>query len=381
MDVDTVASMRDTGIGQVDGIPVRNLWLLMLYASDLFRHANRDKKTAVEDNPDDIPDLVAEILAHAVERRLKRNLTNGYRPKRAILSRVRGRIDVLETTSRQLLSRGVVACRFEHFTVDTPRNQFVRAALETIAGIVRRSDLAHRCRVLSMCLERLGVSKRRPSRTEISTERYGRHDAGDRLMVATARLAFDLLLPTETAGRRAMYIPPRDAYWIRRLYEKAVGGFYDVVLTPAGWREETGRYIRWPVEQKTDGIDDILPAMQTDIVLEDHAADRRIVVDTKFTSVLTKGRFREGILKSGYLYQIYAYLRSQEESGDSLSNHAGGLLLHPSVGEMMDETVVIQGHPIRFATVDLASSAKEIREQLLQVVDFPNEPVLAEKSN
>ena len=380
MDVDTVASMRDIGIGQVNGIPVRNLWLLMLYASDLFRHANRDKKTAVEDNPDDIPDLVAEILAHAVERRLKRNLTNGYRPKRAILSRVRGRIDVLETTSRQLLSRGVVACRFEHFTVDTPRNQCVRAALETIAGIVRRSDLAHRCRVLSMCLERLGVSKRRPSRIEISTERYGRHDAGDRLMVATARLAFDLLLPTETAGRRAMYIPPRDAHWIRRLYEKAVGGFYDVVLTPAGWRVETGRYIRWPVEQKTDGIDDILPVMQTDIVLEDRAADRRIVVDTKFTSVLTKGRFREGILKSGYLYQIYAYLRSQEESGDSLSDHAVGLLLHPSVGEMMDETVVIQGHPIRFATVDLASSAKEIREQLLQVVDFPCEPVLAEKS-
>jgi len=332
-------------------------------------------EVAVEDNPDDIPDLVAEILAHAVERRLRRNLTHGYRLEHAVLSRVRGRIDVLETTTRQLLSRGAVACRFERLTVDTSRNQFVRAALESIAGIVRRSELAHRCRALSISLERLGVSKRRPSRTEISTERYGRHDAGDRFMVDAARLAFDLLLPTETMGSRAMHVPVRDnVHWLRRLYEKAVGGFYQVVLSPNGWRVATGRFIRWPVEQKTGGIDSILPAMQTDIVLEHRLTGRRIVIDTKFTSVLARGRFREGILKSGYLYQIYAYLRSQEGNGDPLSDHAAGLLLHPSVGEMMDETVVIQGHAIRFATVDLAAATGEIREQLLRVVEFPCAP-------
>ena len=124
----------------MDGIPIRNLWLLMLYASDLFRHASEAGDLAAEENPDEIPGLVAEILAHAVEKSLRRNLTHGYQPRRAILSRVRGRIDVLETTTRQLLSRGAVACRFEHFTVDTPRNQFVRAALEAIAGVVRRDD-------------------------------------------------------------------------------------------------------------------------------------------------------------------------------------------------------------------------------------------------
>ena len=55
----------------------------------------------------------------------------------------------------------------------------------------------------------------------------------------------------------------------------------------------------------------------------------------------------------------------------SLADDVAGLLLHPSVGEMMDETAVMQGHAIRFATVDLAASASEIREQLLRVVDSP----------
>jgi 5-methylcytosine-specific restriction enzyme subunit McrC len=48
-------------IGRVGRIPVRNLWLLMLYASDLFRNLEK-AKVAVEDNPEDIPDLVAEML-------------------------------------------------------------------------------------------------------------------------------------------------------------------------------------------------------------------------------------------------------------------------------------------------------------------------------
>jgi len=369
--IGSVATSQDIAIGQIDGIPIRNLWLLMLYASDLFRHASKAKGLAAEENPDDIPDLVAEILAHTVEKRLRRNLTHGYQPKRATLSRVRGRIDVLETTTKQLLSRGAVSCRFEHFTVDTPRNQFVRAALAAIAGVVRRDDLAHRCRALGVSLDRLGITKRRPSRTEISTERYGRHDASDRFMVGAAELAFDLLLPTEMAGRTRMPLPARDSHWVRRLFERAIGGFYSVVLSPRGWRVDKGRYLSWPVEAKTSGIQAILPAMKTDIVLEHPEMNQRIVIDTKFTSVLTQGRFRDGILKSGYLYQLYAYLRSQEDKGDAVADRAAGLLLHPSVGEMMDETAVVQGHAIRFATVDLAATTQEIRAQLLRVIEFP----------
>jgi len=142
-----------------------------------------------------------------------------------------------------------------------------------------------------------------------------------------------------------------------------------VVLSPAGWRVDMGRYIGWPVERKTDGIDGILPAMQTDIVLEHASAGRRIVIDTKFTSILKRGWHRSKTLHSGYLYQVYAYLRSQERDDDPISKHAVGLLLHPSVGRMLDETVVIQGHPIRFATVDLAAPARDIRARLLGVAD------------
>ena len=103
--------------------------------------------------------------------------------------------------------------------------------------------------------------------------------------------------------------------------------------------------------------------------MDNSDAGRRIVIDTKFNSVVTRGWYREETLRSGYVYQIYAYLRSQEGNGNPLTEKASGLLLHPSVGDMVNEAVVIQNHEIRFSTVDLGATAREIREQLLEVLE------------
>ena len=79
------------------------------------------------------------------------------------------------------------------------------------------------------------------------------------------------------------------------------------------------------------------------------------MVDKKFNSILRPGWHRAEALHSGYLYQIYTCLRSQTGCGDRLADRAEGLLLHPSVGKSIDEAAVIQGHRIRFATVDLTA--------------------------
>ena len=358
-------------IGRIGRIPVRNLWLLMLYASKLFRDLDQ-AKIAVEDNPDDIPDLVAEMLCRQVERRIQRNLSYGYQSQAIALRRVRGRIDLLTTERHQLLKRGKVACRFDELTIDTIRNRFVRTALEEVAKIVGRSDLAHHCRSLAASFRRMGVTGARPSRSEVSIDRFGSHDRDDQPMVTAAHLALELALPTEASGTKHLSLPDREITWIRKLYEKGVAGFYDVVLSPQGWRVIRGKTLRWPVESKSPGIDKILPSMRTDIVLEHSDLGRRIVIDTKFNALLTQGWYREKTLRSGYVYQIYAYLRSQEGNGGRLADNASGLLLHPSVGDRVNEFVVIQNHEIRFATVDLGASATEIREQLLQVLAVPH---------
>jgi 5-methylcytosine-specific restriction enzyme subunit McrC len=357
----------ELGPGYIGRIPVRNLWLLTLYASDLFRLKDKDG-VGVENAPDDLPDLVAEILAHAVQERQRRRLSLGYQTKEAALSRVRGRIDVLTTERHQLLSRGLIACRFDELTIDTPRNRFVRAALELISRLVQAPDLAHRCRKLASDMKLMGVSGTPPTPRVMSADRFGRHDAADQYMVAAAKLAFDIALPTETAGARMLPLPDREERWVRKLFERAIGGFYDVVLSSQGWTVSAGSTLSWQIEFRTPGIDLILPSMRTDIVLHQPQSGRRMVIDTKFNSILTSGWYRDDSLRSGYLYQIYAYLRSQVGRGDLSADGAEGLLLHPSIGKSLDETVIIQGHRIRFMTVDLAADTSSIRAELLRAV-------------
>ena len=54
---------RPTSSGFIGYIPVRNIWLLLLYASQLYRELPASSRVEMENAPDDIPCLVAEILA------------------------------------------------------------------------------------------------------------------------------------------------------------------------------------------------------------------------------------------------------------------------------------------------------------------------------
>ena len=362
----SIKSLDD--IQYIAKIPVRNLWLLILYASDIYKELNA-ANISVEENPDDIPDLVAEMLCRRVEHRIQRNLSYSYQSRDAVLSRVRGRIDLLGTERGMLLERGKIACRFDELTIDTPRNRYVRAALEAISKVVKRKDMAHWCRSLDIRLRRMGVSQVRQSRNEVSVDRFGRHDAEDKPMVTAAHLAFNLALPTESKGTRQLFSPERDNLpWLRKLFEKGVAGFYATVLSSRCYRVRAGKILKWQISDKSSDIDNILPNMKTDIIIDNLDLEHRIVIDTKFNSVVTSGWYRDETLRSGYLYQMYAYLRSQEGSDDPFDENACGLFIHPSIGEDMNEYVVIDNHKIQFATVDLGATAIDIRERLLSII-------------
>jgi 5-methylcytosine-specific restriction enzyme subunit McrC len=347
-------------------IPVRNIWLLFLYASNLARFHGQHA-SAVEESPD-FPSLVARLLCYAVDRRLRRNLSRGYQRRQAALTRVRGRIDILETFSGDLLSKGMIACRFEEFTFDTPRNRLVRAALDALASRVDDALLGHECARLAGDLGRQGVGGLKPSRAELSADRMGRNDADDLLMVTLAKLVFDLLLPTEDQDRHAMTRVEKDAVLVRQLFEKAIGNFYAAELPALGWRVLQGKRLAWQIEDATAGIAAILPGMTSDIILDHNAQDRRMVIDTKFTAVFGTSQHREVVLKSGYIYQLYTYLRSQERLEEPRSLTTAGMFIHPSVDGDLDETVKIQGHYIRFATVDLMLPTAAIVERLRTLV-------------
>jgi 5-methylcytosine-specific restriction enzyme subunit McrC len=108
--------------------------------------------------------------------------------------------------------------------------------------------------------------------------------------------------------------------------------------------------------------------MITDIVLDPPNGGRRVIVDTKFSSILGIRRFGGTTLKSGYLYQMYAYVRSQEGIG-LRSHETAGLFLHPAIETSLYEHAEIQGHSITFATVNLSASPASIRSEMRGILN------------
>lgn len=346
-------------------IPIRNVWLLQLFASSLYR-SESSSLAAAEGNPEDLPGLVARILADEVTHRLHTGLTVGFRETSRSATRVRGRINTLATERGQLLRRGLVSCTFDEVVTDTPSNRLARAALQRAARLVPNEP---RYRSLALQLEAAGVRGMPPSLSLVPTLQHQRLLSRDRLMLAAAELLLTFAIPTTDSGARMLPLPSLDDRFMRRLFEHAAYGLYKHKLEPQGWAVSHGRRQNWQIAAPSPGIESILPTMQLDIVLQSPTSDgapRCLVVDTKFTSITKPGHYTTAALASGYVYQIYSYLMSQVRPGQQ--DKSEGLMLHPSLGEHVDEEVVIQGHRIRFATVDLTAQPGKFADGFLSAI-------------
>jgi 5-methylcytosine-specific restriction enzyme subunit McrC len=189
-------------------------------------------------------------------------------------------------------------------------------------------------------------------------------------MVALAKLALEMKIPSELSGDQALFTVDKNDVWLRQLYEKAIGGFYRFHLDPERWKVETSKTLRWPAHGQTSGFDSFMPTMKTDIEITDLQTKQKTVIDTKFTSFTANYRGKDRF-KSGHLYQIYAYLRSQEELASEIDAPATrGMLLYPEIGRSANESAFIQNHHVSLVTVDLAADTDDLKANLLALFPY-----------
>jgi 5-methylcytosine-specific restriction enzyme subunit McrC len=113
----------------------------------------------------------------------------------------------------------------------------------------------------------------------------------------------------------------------------------------------------------------LLPIMRTDITVEHPPSNRCIVIETKFTDALVDYGGKTTI-KSAYLYQLYAYLMSQTGRGSTALDNAEGVLMFVKTDDrdLFTDEVRIQGHQLRFLSVDLSQEPAQIRQRWMQSI-------------
>lgn len=288
------------------------------------------------------------------------------------LGAIRGRLDVLRSVRAQAFERGRAHCRYEAYSVDSPRNRIIRGTLARLlsdpvlwAGTATGAMAEIRRRLERCDAAMIDVAVGPATRAGIRRERPGRNDPEDRLVLALCELILEMAMPTEISGADHLLEGNRDTRLLRTVFERFVARFFDQKLSPHGWQVEAQRWLDWPVSAASTGMMEYLPRMQADIILRPPASKRRIIIDTKFTEVLAHGRTGNEIFKSAHLYQLYTYMQTQATSSRPPDE---GILLYPAIKRSISEYMELTAQKFRLETVDLAQTWPEIERALENLV-------------
>ena len=352
----------DTEVAETT-IPVQNYWYMLLYVWGEI-HLKERWRSDVESAPN-LDALLATILANLVQQRLRIGLGRDYRAHAEEIAGLRGRVDFNESLKRMSFQHGRAFCHFQTFSPNVPKNQIVRSTMRRLVqtgefGSNRKlaNELQSRLRRLDREMEGADIVELRAS--VIQREQLNRHDNDYAVMLTICLLLHQRQMPMEDEGEAGLQSLDRDAYRLYDLYERFVAKFYAHHLKD--WKVWPQKLVRWPTEETSCYV----PAMKPDLTLQHKESNHLIVLDTKFTAKVLNTHYEKEIFDRNHLFQIYAYLRSQEHSSEA-HRSSTGVLLYPTVNHDLSESVSIQGHAVRWETIDLASSWQRIEEELLAI--------------
>ena len=321
------------------GIPIRNLWHMLLYAWN--EPITNQLDMAEIENAPTLDALFARVLIQSIQQRMRIGLGRGYVDEGKRLRAVRGRISFPKSLKQQTFQHGEAECDFQQYSIDEPRNRIIRS---TLARLVQDGEfgpdhadaeaLRHRLRWLVRNLD--GVEFIELSPDLIRRQLAAQNDHDYRMMLAVCELLLMRQMPLESDEQQHLPHMDREGLLLHRVYERFVANFYRMHLK--GWNVSAQKRLDWHADSRNEH----LPAMIPDLVLQKKATAQFIVLDTKFTArSLVDNHWDKPVYDSSHLYQLYAYLRSQEHISE---RHRGavGILLYPAVDTHLSEKVELQ---------------------------------------
>ena len=351
------------------GIPIRNLWHMLLYAWNEAPIKSHWSLGAVEEAPT-LDALMASILAKLIRQRMRIGLGRSYVDQHQAIQGLRGRIQFAESLRQRTFERSEAYCEFQQFSANAPKNQIVRSTLARLVPIGnfgpdqnKAERLRHDLRLLTRLLDGIDLIELKPD--FIRRQQLNHNDSDYRLMLSICELILQRQMPLEEAGARALPAIDHEALVLYNIYERFVANFYRLNLK--GFTVKAQSRLSWHAKYDNP----YLPSMQPDLIIQNNRSGEIIILDTKFTpKSLIENEWGREIFDSSHLYQLYAYLSSQSHvSGEH--QKASGILLYPAVHRKLSERIELQDHEIRIECIDLAAPWQAIEGHLLNLI--PNQ--------
>ena len=329
-------------------IPIRNIYYMLSYAFQVLNE--QGYKNIETEQYDNVAELCAAILS---------NLGREYIEHTESLSSLRGRVEISESIKTRSLLKRQLVCSYDDFSENSYMNQIIKTTMEMLL----HADIA---KARKKELRKLLVFFSNVDLLDIHTVnwkiQYNRNNQTYRMLISICYLVVKGLLQTNTDGTTRL-MDFLDEQRMCRLYEKFILEYYRKEYPQLS---ASASQIPWALD---DGLGEMLPVMQTDIMLT--KGSKVLIIDAKYYSHTTQTQYDVRTLHSGNLYQIFTYVKNKEAVMADPSHEVSGMLLYAGTDESVqpNNTYHMSGNKISVKTLNLDCDFNDIASQLNQIVN------------
>lgn len=337
-------------------IPVKNIYYMLAYAFQILNE--QGYKKVLTEEFENVSELCAAILAKGLFSQIKRGLAKEYIPQTEALSSLRGKINVSESVKTMSLLKRQLICEYDDFSINFQMNQIIKSTFE----LLLRSDISKKRKKE---LRKILVFLNEVDSIDIYSInwklQFNRNNQTYRMLISVCYLVIKGLLQTNSDGSTRL-LDFLDEQRMCRLYEKFILEYYrrhfpNISAAPS--------QIKWQLD---DNISDMLPVMQSDIMLT--LNDKTLIIDAKYYSETTQNQYGTHTIYSGNLYQIFTYVKNKSAEHINPDHEVSGLLLYARTDEMVlpNNSYRMSGNKISVKTLDLNQDFSTIASQLNDIV-------------
>lgn len=341
---------------ELNSIPIENVYYMLCYAWDKLEYLERNKVGILEER--DVLNLLCRVFVKEVDFLIKKGLYREYNSFEEEVSILRGKINFNDSLSLMVNKKNKLKCSFEELDFNIPINKILKT---TIIHLLKVNELSedNRKHLKQVLPYFTSIDTIRLEDRLFNGIRYNPSNKAYEFIMNICRLIKDNLLINEKGEGAEFYNFLEDERKMAYLFENFVRNFYKKELKPSRVYREN---IYWNLKGECLNY---LPLMQTDISIE--FSNKKIIMDTKYYKTALVSNFGKDKLNSGNLYQLFAYLKNNEDKSPKDKN-AEGILLYPRVNKDLDLAYTMENHIMKVCTVNLNMKWQSIEERLLEIV-------------
>ena len=337
-------------------IPIQNIYYMLSYAFQVLNE--QGYKNIATEQFHNVAELCAAILSKGISLQLKRGLGREYLEQTEALSSLRGKIDISESIKTQSILKKQLVCTYDDFSVNSYMNRIIKTTME----LLLHADISKaRKKEIRKLLVFFGEVELLDVHSINWNIRYNRNNQTYRMLISICYLVVKGLLQTNSDGTSRL-MDFLDEQRMCRLYEKFILEYY---------RKEhpqlstSASQIPWALD---DGIGDMLPHMQSDIMLA--KGDEVLIIDAKYYTHTTQTQYDVHTLHSSNLYQIFTYVKNKDIEFGEKTHKVSGMLLYAATDEAIqpDNSYMMSGNKISVKTLDLNQDFSKIAAQLDAII-------------